>query len=91
MLRITLELANLKGVLIDISQQAARRLAVEARRRHEHIALFYAARPCLRVQLYPIIPPLFRRKCGEVNAAWARIKGFAARFDFLSSSAHALV
>ncbi len=44
-LGIALELADLERLLVDVGKQAAGRLAVEAGRRHEHVALLDPLRP----------------------------------------------
>ncbi len=80
-LRVALEFSDLERLPVDVREQTARGLAVEARRGHEHVPLLDAARgPGLAVQLDPIIPPLFRRKRREVDAARARVERLAARF-----------
>jgi len=66
---IALEAADLPRLLVDVREQAARRLAVEADGRDEaHFAL-HAARPRLRVELDEVVPLLGRRRarerCGE--------------------------
>ena len=57
-LGVALELAYLQRVAVDVGQQPARRLAVEARRRHEHRAALHAPRPRARVELHPVVPAL---------------------------------
>src|SRR6185295_1210557 len=60
--RVALELADAHRVLVDVGEQAAGRLAVEADRGHEHVALLDAPRPLLRVVLAPVVPFLRRRE-----------------------------
>src|SRR5205814_2248833 len=74
--RIAFKFLNLVRVFVDVSEQPARRLAVEARRWHELITPFLPPRPRLRIQLSPIIPALFGRKGREMNARGAGIEGF---------------
>ena len=71
-LRVALELAHLQRLAVDVGEQPARRLAVEARRRDEHEALLHALRPRARVELDPVVPALLRRERGQVHAARAR-------------------
>src|SRR5262249_51813044 len=56
MVRIALELANLVRLVIDVRQEAARGLAIEARRRREAVA---------SSTLGPVVPPLDRWKGRE--------------------------
>src|SRR6185436_2697049 len=69
MFGIAFVLADLERLAIDVGEQAARRLAVEAGRRHEHVAALDAPRPRARVELRPVVPPLARRKGGEIGPA----------------------
>src|SRR5687768_6759815 len=61
MLGIPLELANLERLAIDVRQQPARGLAVEARRGHECVPLLDALRPRGRLELRPVEPAIPRR------------------------------
>src|SRR5207237_6228079 len=51
---VALELLHAQSLSVHVCQQPARRLAVEARRRHEHVAPLTPLRPRARVQLNPI-------------------------------------
>src|SRR5207245_1571488 len=67
--RVAFELAHPHRILVDVGQEPAGRLAVEADRRHEHVALLDPARPLLRVVLAPVVP-LLRRRVGLQPRAW---------------------
>ena len=55
--RVALELADLVRFLVDVREQAARRFAIEARRRHQSIVVFdLLRRPLARVDLDHIVP-----------------------------------
>ncbi len=77
-LRIAFELADPPRVLVDVGQQAARRLAVEAGRRHQHVASLDSLRPGLRIELDPVVPPFLRREGGEVNPGGAGVEGLSS-------------
>ena len=66
---ISLELADLFRLLIDVRQESARGLAVEARRRHEAV---------VSSALDPIVPPLDGRKRGESLLHAALVGGVKA-------------
>src|ERR1051326_848383 len=85
-LRIPFELLNLIGVLIDVGKQTARRLAIETSRRHQLIVPLLTPRPCLGIQLSPIIPALPGRKRREMNARRAGIGGLVGQWSFFSSA-----
>ncbi len=57
---------------IDVGEETAGRLAVEAGRRHQPVALLDPLRPRLRVELDPVVPALLRRIGAELRAARAR-------------------
>jgi hypothetical protein len=76
-LGVALELAHLEGFSVDIGEQPAGRLAVEARRRDEHRAVLHPLGPGSRVELHPVVPPLLRRVGREVDPARAGIEGLA--------------
>src|SRR4030095_15589400 len=61
MIRIALELPDLHRLLIDVTEQPATRLAVEARRRDDHVVLLFASLSALRLVLPPLVPLLLRR------------------------------
>src|SRR5579885_1792278 len=61
MVGIALETAHAPALLVDIGQQPAGGLAVEADCRNDRIVFLQLARPSLRVVLYPIIPAFGRR------------------------------
>src|SRR5262249_19715875 len=71
------KLLNLIGVFVDISKQAASRLAVEAGGGNELIVPLFTLRPGLRIQFCPIIPAFFWREGRELDArrAWIRSVG----------------
>ena len=70
MQRVAFELADFAGGLIDIREQPARRLTIEAGRRHERIVFFDTlSRPAVRFDLGPIVPMLRRRGAGEQSIA----------------------
>src|SRR5207253_2600635 len=91
MLRVSFELLHLQALAVYIGQKPARRLAVEAGRRHERIAALLFLRPRARIQFYPIIPALLRRKHSQMNTARPWIKGFAPAFGFTPRRAHATI
>ena len=76
-LRVALELAHLERLAVDVGQQAAGRLAVEAGRRHEHVVPLDPLAASARVELDPVVPALLRREGGELGAARARVEGLA--------------
>ena len=90
-LRVPLELAHLERVAVDVGEEAAGGLAVEARRGHEHVAALAALGPRLGVEFNPVVPAFARRKGGEVGAAGAGIEGLAAALGLAAGGAHALV
>src|SRR5262249_13224880 len=59
--RVALELAYAQGLAVDVGEQAAGRLAVEADGGHEHVAALDAPRPGPDVVLAPVVPLLCRR------------------------------
>ena len=74
--RIALELLNVARDFVDVSKQATRRLAVEARGRDDRVMTLFALRPCARIELGPVVPALLRRKRGEMTTTRTRIEGF---------------
>ena len=78
-LGIAFELADLAGLAIDVGEEAAGRLAVEAGRRHQPVALLHPLGPRLRVELDPVVPALLRRIRAELRAARPGVEGLAAR------------
>ena len=78
---VAFEAVDSPGVLLDVREQAARGLAVEADRRDERIALLDALRPCCAVELAPVVPSLGRRRDGELPGRRASrlLRGFAHR------------
>ncbi len=60
--RVALQLADRQVALVDVGQQPARRLAVEAGRRDEHVLPRHLARVRLRVELHVGVPRLRRRE-----------------------------
>ena len=79
-IRVAFELAHLHRLSVHVRQQAARRLAVEARRRDQHVVALGALRPVSRVQLHPIVPSLPRRVRRQVAATGAGVERLAAGF-----------
>src|SRR5205807_9579705 len=67
-LRIAFELLNRSRDFVDVREQPTRRLAVETGRRHKLITPLLTSRPCLRIQLSPIIPAFFWWKRREMDA-----------------------
>ncbi|MEJ7722313.1 MAG: hypothetical protein WKF58_18615 [Ilumatobacteraceae bacterium] len=65
MLGVALDLGDLAALLIDVGDEPARRLAVEARRRHEAVRALLALRPRLGVELVPVVPLLVRREVAK--------------------------
>src|SRR5262249_26862013 len=61
MLRVALELRDAPGVAIDVGEEPAGRLAVEADRGDEPVAARHLLRPRQRVVLLPVVPPGGRR------------------------------
>jgi hypothetical protein len=62
MVRVALELADRARFLVDVRDETARRLAVETRRRHEHVVPLDLARPLLGFVLDPVVPLLHGRE-----------------------------
>jgi hypothetical protein len=62
MVGIALELADLPGLLVHVSEQPAAGLAVEAGGGHQVEAPFHLARPGGGIELHPVIPLLYRGK-----------------------------
>src|ERR1700686_685322 len=62
---VALELADEVGLLVDVGDQAASRLAVEAYRRDYRIMLFGLARPLRGIVLDPVVPAFDGREAGE--------------------------
>src|SRR4029453_1108973 len=77
-LGVALDLADLERLAVHVGQQTAGRLAVEARRRHQHAVALDALRPRPRVELDPVVPALARRVGAELRPAGSRIEGLAA-------------
>src|SRR5712691_8254082 len=73
MFRIALVLADLERLAIDVGQESARRLAVEARGWNEHVVALDAAGPGARVELGPVVPAVARRERHQLGAARAGI------------------
>ena len=61
--RVPLETPDGVRLLVDVGEQPARRLAVEARGRDERVAPLDAHGPRARVELRPVVPFLGRREC----------------------------
>src|SRR5438876_3207263 len=62
---VALEFADAVGLFVDVGEQAASGLAVEAYRGDEGVVLLDFARPSCRVVLGPILPAFDRREAGE--------------------------
>src|SRR5262249_53926424 len=73
--RIALELADLEGFAVNVGEQPARRFAVEAGGRHQHVAPLPTPWPGSRVELDPVVPSLPGREAGQVDAAGTRVGG----------------
>src|SRR6185436_6252067 len=74
---VTFKLLNLAGDLVDVSKQAAGRLAIEAGSGDERVVPFDTFGPRARIEFCPIVPTFLRRKSGQMNAAGALIEGLA--------------
>src|SRR2546421_7143945 len=73
--RVALELLHLQGVFVDVGEQPAGRLAVEAGGRDQHVATGDARGPGPAVILHPVVPSLRRRIIDELpRGAGARRK-----------------
>ena len=59
--RVALELLDLERLPVDVREQAAGRLAVEADRRDQRVLSLDALRPGDRIELLPVLPALDRR------------------------------
>ena len=59
--RVALDLDDLFGLLVDVGEQAARGLAVEACRRHQHVVLLDLLGVRLGVVHHDVVPGLDRR------------------------------
>src|SRR5581483_4504884 len=64
-LRVALQLSDLSGLFVDVREEAARRLAVEAGRRDERVAALDALGPRGRLELDPVVPALAGREGTE--------------------------
>src|SRR5712691_10212382 len=73
MFRISFVLADLERLAIDVGQESARRLAVEARGWNEHVVALDAAWPGTGVELGPVVPSLTRWERHQLGAARAGI------------------
>ena len=76
MFGVTFKLLHFAGDFIDVGEEPARRLAVEARRRHQRIMPLDPLRPRPRIQLRPIAPPLLGRERRQMPPAWPGVEGF---------------
>jgi len=54
--RVALEFPDLEGVAIDVGEQTACRLTVEAGGRHQHVAVLDTCRPRARIEFDPVVP-----------------------------------
>src|SRR5207248_378343 len=74
--RVAFELANLISILVDVGQEAAGGLAVEAGGRHEPIVVFLAmSRPTVRIDFDDVVPSLrlgVTRETGTHRAVFVR-------------------
>ncbi len=66
MSRVALDLLHAQIGLVDVGEQPARGLTVEARGRHEHVLVRHLARMRLRVVLDVVVPVLHRREVPQV-------------------------
>ena len=83
--RVAFELLDLAGRLVDVGQQPAGRLAVEADRRHAAVVALDALRPGRRVEFRPVVPLLGVRTDRQLPGA----SHVAAAFVDSSSTASA--
>src|SRR5215469_11930544 len=58
MLGVALELLDLEGLLVHVSEKPTGRLAVEADGRHQRVVPGHAARPGAGVELCPVAPAI---------------------------------
>ncbi len=66
MIGVALQLLDAARLFIDIGQQPAGRLAVEADSGDNFVMPLHFARPRLRVVFYPVVPALRRRTRGQI-------------------------
>jgi hypothetical protein len=79
--RVTLELGDLTGLLVDIGQHPARRLAVEAGGRYQRVAALDSFRPFVGVQLDVVVPVIGRREFAKSVTAVARVFAVEVGYD----------
>ena len=90
-LRVAFELAQLEGLFVHVRQETARRLAVEAGGRHQHVALLDPFGPRLRIELHPIVPALLGRERGQVDPTRPRVERLSARLGLGAGGTHQVV
>ena len=73
--RVALDLVDVEAFLVDVGQQSARRLAVEAHRRHEGVVALLKVRQVVGAVVHPIVP-LFRRREARQTPARGCVKVF---------------
>src|SRR6476646_10657582 len=54
--RVALDLANVEGLLVDVGENAARRLAVEADARNDPVAPAFLLRPAGGLEVHVVVP-----------------------------------
>jgi hypothetical protein len=74
MFGVAFKLLDLASDFVDIGQQSAGRLAIEAGGGDKRIVSFLTTRPGLRIKLGPVIPTLLWWIRREMAAAWTGVK-----------------
>ena len=63
--RVALDLVDVEALLVDVGKQSARRLAVEAHRRHEGVVALLAVRQVVWAVVHPVVPLIGRREARQ--------------------------
>ena len=74
-LGVALELLDAERLLVDVGEQAAPGLAVEADRRDQRVVALDLLRPGARVVLLPVVPARGRRKLREATLGGLEVAG----------------
>ena len=79
MLGVALDLVDLARVLVHVTNQATAGFAVEAARGHQRVLLLDLVRPCLGVELGPVVPLLQRRVLRKISHEFLAIAASSLR------------
>ena len=66
--RVPLDLMDVETLLVDVGQQSARRLAVEAHRWHESVVALFTVRQVVGAVVHPVVPLLGRWEARQAPA-----------------------